>query len=158
MAEFKIEGFKELDRMFEQVSKPQYFQTKAVKAAAPALVKAARDAIKAAGGGDRLARSVEASEPKENQYGVFVVVQPEGRRSSDGTHYVKLAAALEYGTVWPRKKEDAAKIHHADKAGMHKNDARPWRQKAINAAEGKCEDAMREAVYSEISKLVGGLQ
>ena len=33
MAQFKIEGFSELDRMFEQLSKPQYFQIKAVKAA-----------------------------------------------------------------------------------------------------------------------------
>lgn len=155
MASLKIEGTRELEKMFEELGKPQYFQAKAVKAAAPHLVKSTREAIKAAGGGNRLARSVEASDVKENQYGTFAVVQPEGKRA-DGTHYVKLAAALEYGTVWPRKKADAAKIHHADKAGQHKNDARPFRQKALNNARSKCEEAMADAIFSEIEKKTGG--
>ena len=154
MARFTIDGFDELDRMFERFSKHQYFETKAAKAASPYLVKAARKAIKDAGGGDDLARSMEATEPKENTYGTFVIVKPEGRRVSDGTPYPKLAASLEYGTVWPRKKEDAAKIHHSDKAGMPKNEPSPWRDKAINAARAKCEEAMTQAIFSEVDKLV----
>ena len=154
MASFRIDGFDELDKMFENLSKPQYFETKAVKAASPHLVKAAKNAIKDAGGSDDLARSIGATEPKENVYGTYVVVKPEGRRVSDGTYYAKLAASLEYGTVWPRKKEDAEKIHHADKAGKPKNSPRPWRDKAINAAREKCEEAMVQAIFSEVDKLV----
>lgn len=154
MARFAIDGFDGLEEMFERLSKPQYFETKAVKAAAPHLVKAARNAIKEQGGGADLVRSIEATEPKENTYGTFLVVKPEGRRVSDGTPYPKLAASLEYGTVWPKKKEDAAKIHHADKAGMPKNTPKPWRDKAINAARGKCEEVMAQTFFDEVEKLV----
>lgn len=153
MASFKIGGFDEIDRMFARISKPQEFQTKAVKAAAPYLVSETKKAIKEQGGGDGLVRSIEATEPKANKYGSFVVVKPVGKRVSDGTPYVKLAAALEYGTVWPRNKEDAEKIHHADKAGKPKNKPHSFRDKALNAARSKVEDAMRDAVYREVDKL-----
>lgn len=154
MARFTVEGFDDLDKMFERLSKPQHLATKAVRAAAPILVKETRRAIKEQGGGDGLARSIDATEPKENQYGTFSVVKPEGRRVKDGTPYVKLAAALEYGTVWPRKLEDAAKIHHEKLAGKPKNEAKPFRQKALNAATSKCEEAMIRSVFDEVEKLI----
>lgn len=151
---FSIDGFDDVDKMFERLSKPQHFMTKAVEAAAPYLVKETRNAIKTTGGGNELARSIEATKPKENRWGTFVVVKPEGKRVKDNTPYVKLAASHEYGTVWPRKAADAAKIHHEDKAGMPKNEAKPFRQKAINAARDKCENAMAQTFFDEVEKQI----
>lgn len=154
MAKCKIEGFYELDKMFEQLSKPQHFQFEAVKAAAPILVKAARNAIRTTGGSEHLARSVEASEPKENQYGVYSIIKPEGRNRKKGTSYVQLAAYHEYGTVWPRKQKDADKIRHGKQKGMKKQEPHPWRDKTVNDARSKCEEAMINAVFQEVDKLI----
>ena len=154
MARCKIEGFDELDKMFEQLSKPQHFQLKAVKAAAPILVKSARDSIRSTGGSESLARSIEASEPKENQYGVFSIIKPEGRNRKKGTSYVQLAAYHEYGTVWPRRQKDADKIRHGKQKGMKKQESHPWRDKAVNGARSKCEETMINTVFQEVDKLV----
>ena len=154
MARLKIEGFKELDRMFEQLGKPQQMQIKAVKAAAPVLLKEVRNAVKSSGGHDSLARSFDATDPKENQYGVYSVIKPSGRNRKKNTEYVRIAAFLEYGTTWPKKQEDADKIHHGKQKGLPKKpDAQPWRQKAVNAATEKCRNAMQAAISEEVDKL-----
>ena len=156
MASFRINGFEGAEKMFDELYNSRKLGVKALEAAAPILVKETRKVIQENGSGEKLARSFEATKTKENRYGAFLTVQPVGM-AADGTEWVRRAAFEEYGTVWPRKAEDAAKIHHPKQAGLPKNPRVPWRQKAINAAREKCEGAMREVVYSEIDRAWGAL-
>ena len=154
MAKFTVEGLDEVDKLFDELSRPQWIGERAVKAAAPVLLAQTRKAIKESGGHDSLARSFYATDPKENKYGIYSVIKPSGRNRKKMTEYVKLAAFLEYGTTWPKTQEDADKIHHGKQKGLPKKpDAQPWRQKALNAAKEKCRIVMQAALNEGVDKL-----
>ena len=153
MAKFSVEGLEDVERLFEKMGNPGWIGEKAVKAAAPVLLSETRKAVKAAGGTNNLARSFDATEPRQNQYGVYSVIRPFGRNRKKNTEYVRIAAFLEYGTKWPKKQEDADKIHHGKQKGAPKQDPKPWRQKSVNAAAEKCRDAMQTALNEEVDKL-----
>ncbi len=135
-----INGFEDVDRLFEELDQPQYFATKALETAAPYLVEESKKAVqrvtssKATG---NLARSFVATKPKKNAYGNFVVVKPVGV-DSKGHSYAARAAWLEYGTTLN---------------GQKKNEHKPWRQAAVNAAEAKCTAAMEKVISDEVDRI-----
>lgn len=141
MARAKISGFDDVDKLFEELDNPQYFATKALEAAAPILVEETEKAIRSVTNKGyatgKLARSFVASKPKKNQYGNYVVVKPVG--SDDKGHsYAARAAWLEYGTTLN---------------GRQKNEPAPWRQKAVNAAESRCPEAMEKVISDEVDRI-----
>ena len=151
MASFVINGFDEVDEVFSKASRPEYF-LRAVESAAPYLVDAVQSVIESTqGGGRKLARSFSATKARTNQYGTYVFVVPTGY-DKNGNHWATRAACLEYGTVWPRSKKNAEKIHHLNQRGLPKNPPHPWRDRSLNKARSKCEEAMRETMYAEIDK------
>ena len=135
-----INGFDDVDKMFAELDKPQYFATKALEAAAPYLVEESQKAIqrvtssKATG---KLARSFAATKPKKNAYGNYVVVKPVGT-DPKGNSYAARAAWLEYGTTLN---------------GQKKNEHKPWRESAVNAAKEKCTAAMEKVISDEVDRI-----
>ena len=141
MGRATINGFDDVDKLFEELDNPQYFCTKALEAAAPILVDESSKAVQAAANKGyatgKLARSFVASKPKKNQYGNYVVVKPVG--SDDKGHsYAARAAWLEYGTTLN---------------GRQKNEPAPWRQKAVNAAESRCQETMEKVIFDEVDRI-----
>lgn len=149
-----IEGFAEIDNAFQTILMSDRICSYAVEKAAPELVKAVRKAIIDTGGGEKLARSYTTTGPYINQWGAFAEVEPVGK-DANGNDWAKRAAVREYGSTWPRG-SDAIKIHHQKQAGQPKNAPRPFREKAMNMARDKCEQAMRDAVIAQIDKAWGG--
>lgn len=141
MARARISGFEDVDKFLDALGNDKKLGIKAVKAAAPHLVSGASKAVRSsanrgyASGG--LARSFAATKPKTNQYGSYLIVRPVGK-DPEGHDYYARGAYLEFGTTLN---------------GKPKNAAQPWRDKAINLGREKCEEAMEEAVLSEIDKL-----
>ena len=153
MATLDIKGFEDVYKALEKCSNPQGIQLKALESAAPYLVKAVQKTInETEGGGNKLARSFSATKARSSGVGAYVSVRPVGK-DKNGYDWATRAASLEYGTVWPRKEKDAAKIHHLAQAGQPKNPAHQWRDRALNAARTKCEETMRQSVFSEIDKV-----
>lgn len=142
MAHMTITGFDDVDKMLaELVEKSGQIGIKAVDAAAPKLKESARRAIHAAANKGyatgRLERSIEATKAKENQWGAYSVIKPVGSNEK-GVRYSEEAAYLEYGTARGQSPS-------------------PWRDKAIASANSDCEQTMEDTVYSEVSKITGGL-
>lgn len=141
MARAKISGFDELDRLLDSLGDTHRIGIKAVEAAAPHLVRGASEAVRGAAskgyatGG--LERSFAATKPKKNEYGSFLIVRPIGKDKKGHDYYAR-GAYMEFGTTLNRKE---------------KNAPQPWRQKAVNLSQEKCEKAMEDVVMSEIDKL-----
>ena len=141
-----IDGFENVDRILSRLMEPEKITKKAVEAATPALVESTQKSIKSAANKGyatgKLAASVAATKPKRNKYGTYSVVRPTGY-DKDGNSYYARATYLEYGTT-------------REKGTIPKNAPRPWRQKAVNDAESKCEELMEQAVADEVKKIEGG--
>jgi HK97 gp10 family phage protein len=135
----RIDGFENVDRILSRLMEPEKITKKAVEAATPALVESTQKSIKSAANKGyatgKLAASVAATKPKRNKYGTYSIVRPVGY-DKDGNSYYARGAYLEYGTK--------------------KNAPQPWRQKAVNDAESKCEELMEQAVADEVKKIEGG--
>ena len=140
MARARISGFDEVDKLFDKLEDMKQVSVKAVEAAAPHLVKGAKNAVHSAASKgyttEQLENSFAAMKPKTNDYGAYVVVRPIGR-DSDGHDYYARGAYLEFGTTL---KGDA------------KNSPQPWRDKAVNNARSDCEKEMEDTVFSEVDK------
>lgn len=128
----KVEGFDDLIKQLDQLQDQSYVDqiaVRAVGAASPLVERSVKDSIRArTKSGTGLVNSFVPSEPKKNQYGVYSVVRPVGA-DEKGTRYGAIAAYLEYGT-------------------SRGQEAKPWRQAAVNAAEKQAVEAM-EAVIEE---------
>lgn len=113
---------------------------RAVDKAAPILKESLQGEItKAASRGystGELAGSVSAMEARENEYGVFTAVGPEGDRNKDKLLW------LENGTM--RKGNNLMK-----RAG-------PIRTRAVNNARSKCESVMQQEIEGYLDDTFGG--
>lgn len=153
MATMEIKGFGDVYNALERCAESGKICMRAVEAAAPYLLDATRKTINSTkGGGNNLARSFEATKVRNNAFGAYVTIRPVGK-DKNGWDWISRAAYLEYGTVWPRKEADAAKIHHPAQAGQPKNTPQPWRDRSLNAARSGCEEKMRQTVFAEIDKI-----
>lgn len=136
-----INGFEDIDKLFDQLDDTKKVSLKAVEKAGPHLVKGAERAVKAAASrgyatGD-LAGSFAAMKPKTNEQGAYLIVRPVGR-DKNGRDYYARGAWLEFGTTLKKKR---------------KNSPEPWRDSAIGYARDECEKAMEDVVNEEIDKL-----
>lgn len=136
MATLNITGMDELLKKLEKLSNQSEVENiakKAVTAAQPINESAMRSAIAGVEYGPYATGSVSASisstETKVNSYGVYAVALPTGR-DAKGVRNAEKAAYLQYGAP--------------------NMSARPWRQSAVNAAEGACVKAMEEVIRSEM--------
>lgn len=106
---------------------------KAVNAATPTAVNAVKSAVGASEYGPRatgsISKSIQGTSAKINQFGVFSVAKPTGRDAKGRANAYK-ATILENGN---------SKIA-----------ARPWRAKAVSAAEGSCVKIMEQVIKSEM--------
>lgn len=106
---------------------------KAVNAAKDVVASSMRSAIASSEYGPRstgsVAASVVATDAKVNSYGTYSVAKPTGR-DEEGKRNGEKAAYLEYGSP--------------------KMAARPWRAKAVSAAEGSCVKIMEQVIKSEM--------
>lgn len=113
---------------------------RAVDKAAPILKESLQEEItKAANRGystGELAGSVSALEARENEYGVFTAVGPEGDHNKDKLLW------LENGTM--RKGNNLMK-----RAG-------PIRTRAVNSARSKCESVMQREIEGYLDDTFGG--
>lgn len=118
---------------------------KAVKKAAPVLKESLQGEIaKAANRGystGNLESSISAMEPRENEYGVFTAIGPQGKDSKGVSNEEKLLW-LENGTM--RKGNNLMK-----RAG-------PIRTRAANSARSKCESIMQQEIEGFIDDTFGG--
>ena len=83
MAKAQLTGFDELDKLFEQIGRPEEFAIKAVNKAAPVLKKHIQKNLKESSNSDKLANSFQHTPAKENELGVYSVVRPEGDFNKD---------------------------------------------------------------------------
>lgn len=146
MAKAQLTGFDELDKLFEQLGRPEEFAIKAVNKAAPVLEKHARDAVRASSNSDALAESFSMTPAKENDLGVYSVVRPTGE-FNDKLSNADLAAQFEYGRKGGYKR-------HEMKRPATEMKPRPWRDKAINGARAECERIMEHEVYKAVDEAV----
>lgn len=136
MASLKVTGFDDVLKMLDKLSRKQNVDAaakKAVEAAKGKLVSATKAAVSSSERGPHatgsVAASITATASKINAYGAYSVARPTGRDKKGERNGAK-AAYLEYGT--PRMA------------------ARPWRAKAVAAAEGPCRKIMEEVVTKEL--------
>lgn len=147
MAKAQLTGFEELDKLFEQIGRPEEFAIKAVNKAAPVLKKHIQKNLKTSSNSDKLANSFHQTPAKENELGVYSVVRPEGDFNKDLSN-ADLAAQFEYGRkggyIRPGKKRPATTMN-----------PRPWRDKSINDARNECEKIMTQEVYKAVDEAIG---
>ena len=132
----QINGFDNLIKELDKLSKKAYVDEvtkKAVNAAKDVVASSMRSAIASSEYGPRstgsVAASVVATDAKVNSYGTYSVAKPTGR-DEEGKRNGEKAAYLEYGSP--------------------KMAARPWRAKAVSAAEGSCVKIMEQVIKSEM--------
>ena len=150
----RIEGFENVDSLFQKLGRTQDFCEKAISEAAPELLEATKKSVHKAiysppvqrkqleaHRTGNLERSFRASKPKTNQYGSFSVIAPVGSRQDRTVtekkkplHYAAQAAFLEWGTCQGQAPS-------------------PWRARAIKDAEETCARTMEKAVIREVSKI-----
>ena len=136
MASLNVTGLDDVLKMMEKLSKKQNVDAaakKAVEAAKGKLASATKASISVSERGPYSTGSVSASiQPtaaKVNAYGAYSVARPTGRDSKGERNGAK-AGYLEYGTP--------------------KMAARPWRARAVSAAEGPCIKIMEEVITREL--------
>jgi len=133
VAHLRIDGLDETLREMEKLGRMDEVAPKAVEAAAPILEKAEKAAVRAAAragyGKGSLVKSIKATKVKENQYGFYSVVKPNGSDSRGESNSDKLLR-LNYGTS--------------------RQLPRPCLQKAVDAAEKPCMDKMEEVIAREL--------
>lgn len=137
MARCSITGFNELEKMLKKLQEPEKMAIKAVDAASPVLVRAMKSAITSAvsdGSTGSLAASIESTNARQNEYGVFSAVRPTGTDSKGVRNGAKLAY-LEYGVK------------------SHNQPPRPVRESAVAAAEGECIKIVQQMIESEVGSL-----
>ena len=136
MANITIEGFDELIEKLDNWSREETIDDiakKAVDSASDIVV----DAVKSAIPSSSVAVSIQATDAKKNDRGIFAVARPTGRRKSGRKTITNatLAALIEYGTY---------------KAEGYRVAPRPWRAKATKAAEEPARKAMEETIKNEM--------
>ena len=135
MARVAIDGFDDLDHMFQKLKDPSKMAIQAVDKAAPILEKALKSEIHSATSKGystgALEQSIITDKAKENQYGVFSVVRPVGT-DSKGVSNVDKLRWLDAG------------IHTKKGKRKHTQDALYVRDKAIKSAKEKCESIIEK--------------
>ena len=135
MARAAIDGFEDLEHMFQKLKDPEKMAIKAVDKAAPILEKALKSEIRSAASKGystgALEQSIITDKAKENQYGVFSVVRPVGT-DSKGVSNVDKLRWLDAG------------IHAKKGKRKHTQCALYVRDKAIKSAKVKCESIIEE--------------
>lgn len=141
MGRLEITGMDDLLKKLDNLSdrgKVEEIAKKAVAAAQPLNEAAMRSAIASVEHGPyatgSVSGSVTSTEAKINSYGAYAVARPTGR-DAKGVRNGEKAAYLQYGS--PRD-------------GPKKLAARPWRQRAVNSAEGPCRTRMEEVLKAEM--------
>lgn len=136
MASISVEGFDDVIRKLEKLSKKDEVEgiaKKAIDAAKGVVVSSMKSAVASSEHGPYSTGSVSGSisptDIKVNSYGVYSVARPTGRDRKATRNGAK-AAFLEYGT--PRMA------------------ARPWRARAVASAEGKAIKIIEEVLQSEM--------
>ncbi len=146
LAKMELTGFDDMDKMFDQLGKPEEFATKAVNKAAKILEKHTKKNVKTSSNSDELARSFIATPAKGNDMGIYSVVRPVGSFNKDLSN-ADLAAQFEYGRKGGYKR-----------AGMKRKATemkpRPWRDKSVNDARKECESIMEKEVYKAVDEAV----
>lgn len=141
----RMEGFDDLEKLFNDLSDADAIAIEAVDKAVPVLEKSLKSAIQGAATKEyatgELAASIGHKPAKKNEYGVFSVVLPVGT-DSKGVSNAKKAAILEFGR----------RGGYLDSNGHPVSEQGPkhYRQSAIDAAQNECEKIMRESVYKRI--------
>lgn len=128
---------------FEQLS------TKALKEVMPDILDATKTAIRGSvkhSGESELVGSVKCYEPRmtKDGEGACVTCMPAGKSRSGN----------KYHTV-SRGKSRTMEVSNNDKAfwleyGTSKQDARPWKDRAINSAEGRATQKLQQAIEKEL--------
>lgn len=136
MARVEVYGFDDLLKKFDELSKASVLdeaakrvidKTSQVVAREMAAAISSREYGEYATGS--VSRSIRPTKAKINSYGAYSVAKPTGR-DGRGVRNAEKAAYLEYGA---------------------KNlPARPWRDKAVRAAEEKALPVMEEAICEEL--------
>lgn len=144
MAKVKSVGFDGLDKMLGKLAHPEAMAIRAVDAAVPVIEKNLKAGIASAanrvdGRGrpystGELAASVEATDARENAYGVFSAVRPTGV-DSKGMRNAEKMAYLEYGVA------------------SHGQAPRPVRQKVIQESEAECVKIMQDVIDKAVDDL-----
>ena len=130
----EINGFDEVDKLLEKIANGMLDATlEAVDTASPYLVETSSKAVRRKSG--ELAKSFKATKARNNKYGSYSVIKPEGYDSNGTSNYAK-AVFLEYGTT------------HSQ--------AYPWRQKAVNDARSKVEASLQKTLEDAINRQGGG--
>lgn len=139
----KITGFKDLERMLKELAEPEKMAIRAVDEATPILEKSLKAKVREAANRTdakgrpystgELANSIAGIPAKENEYGVYSVVKPNGT-DSRGLRNVEKMAYLEYGVR------------------SHGQEPHPVREPAIAACEADVLDVMEKIIYSEVDK------
>lgn len=140
----EMNGFDDVDAFLDKLGvQVRNASMKAVDEAAPILVRAAGEAVRRAANKGyatgELAGSFKATKAKNNQYGTYSVVRPEGYDDRRTSNYAK-AVWLEYGTH-PKDGRD--------------NQASPWRQKAIDSAKSAVEDSLERSITRAVQEAGG---
>ena len=137
MASLEITGMDELLKKLDKLSdqgKVEEIAKKAVDTAQPMNEAAMRSAIASVEYGPyatgSVSSSVTSTSAKINSYGAFAVAKPTGR-DAKGVRNGEKAAYLQYGI--PGRQPE-----------------RPWRQKAVNSAQGPCVTTMESVLKSEM--------
>ena len=140
MASLDVTGMEEVLKQLEKLSRKSdvdEIAKKAVNEAREVLLNSTKSAVASSEYGPRssgsVASSVQATPTKVNSFGAYSVARPTGR-DANGTSNGAKAAFLEYGSP-----KDHPKLQ-----------ARPWRARAVNAAEGKCVQIMEEVIKAEM--------
>lgn len=145
MARMRVDGFDDLEKMFQRMMRGDEIAAKAVNKAAPVLVKSVKASISSKTGKGfstgELAASVSYDPAKKNQYGIFSVIRPRGTHSN-GESNAKIGNILEHGH----------RGGYTNKRGQQvgPQEAAPWRDPALNSARSECEEIMRQVVYEEM--------
>ena len=142
MASMTIKGFDDVIKEFDRLSKKSNLDEIAKKAVNAAKDKVSSEMSRSLAISEQhdpnaqnkrvtgsVAGSVKPTAAKVNSYGVYSVAKPDGRNKY-GVRHAELAAYLEYGTS--------------------KLAARPWRARAVNAAEGPAKRIIEDIVVREM--------
>lgn len=136
MARAEINGFEDLDKMFDLLdAKMKDITLKALDSAAPILVESASKAVSKKTGA--LSESFKATKAKNNKWGSYTVVRPTGYDDKGTNNYAK-GAFLEYGTTVNGSPHSAP---------------RPWRQRAVNTAKARVEEKLEQILTSEVNRI-----
>lgn len=136
MASFKVDGFDEVIKKLEKLSdkgKVDQIAKNAIDQAKDKVASSMRSSLAASERGGKstgsAAGSVSPTQAKVNSYGAYSVARPTGRHPSGRTNG-NVAAYLEYG---------------ASNLG-----ARPWRARAVSAAESGCVKIIEDYIKKEM--------